>query len=451
MSNVVLVTVDSLRPDHLGCYGYERDTSPNVDALATGGAAFTGFANASWTRASFPSIITSTYPLEYGGFEYLADQRTTVGSALQNGGYTTGAFHSNLFLARDYNYDRGFDHFFDSKSDPSKLARLRSWLKMNLDHDGIVYRTLQYLYDRTEETAGIDMGQIYKDAEEITDEAIAWLDGVDESFFCWVHYMDVHHPYLSHDEEAEALGVDTVSDREAIRLRRKMLEEPDAITNEEFQTLIDLYDMEIRYMDKHVQRLLETIERQFDEETVVVFTSDHGEEFLEHGRFSHNPTMYEESIAVPIVLGGDGLDGDAVDRDRTLPELLDIAPTCCDLADAPIPDSYRGRSLLWADDPEEEPRVISETTSDDGYKISLRTAEWKFIWDTNDGVEELYDLDADPGERENVATDRPDLVDDFRGALQDHIDEMERSSTAVPDVEMDDETESRLEDLGYLE
>ncbi|MFB6075231.1 MAG: sulfatase [Haloarculaceae archaeon] len=450
MRNVVLVTIDSLRADHVGCYGYDRPTTPEIDEMAEDGLSFDAYANSHWTRASFPSIITSTYPLEYGGFEYLSDERTTVGTAVGAAGHATAAFHSNLWLSRDYNYDRGFDHFYDSKSDPSLLARARAWLKLNLDHDGLVYRTLQRLYDTTEEKAGVDVGQTYKDAETITDEAIDWLDGVEEPFFCWIHYMDVHHPYVPHDAAADALGLDLdVSEREAIKLRRKMLEEPGDLTDEEFRTLVDLYDTEIRYTDAEIGRLRDHVRSSFDGETAFLVTADHGEEFGEHGGYSHNAGMYDEVMHVPLVVTdpGDVTPGSQAD----LVELLDVAPTCCDLAGAPVPDEYRGRSVLSAAGSGEDAEVICETWRDEEYKLALRTREWKFIWNRESGERELYDLADDPGETEDLAESEDAIAGEMEERLREHLQELAATNEELPDVSMDAETEQRLRDLGYLE
>jgi len=448
MTNVVLVTVDSLRTDHLGHYGYDRETSPAIDALAADGLSFDAYANANWTRASFPSIITSTYPLEYGGFEYLSEERTTVGSAVREEGYETAAIHSNLWLSRDYNYDRGFDHFYDSKSDPSLLAKARAFVKLKLDDDGFVYRTLQWLYDTTEEKAGVDVGQTYKDAETITDEAIDWIETTSGDFFAWVHYMDVHHPYVPHPEVNEELGLDPgVSEREAIQLRRKMLEEPGEITDAEFQTLVDLYDAEIRYTDEQIERLVDAARARG--ETAVVVTSDHGEEFREHGRFSHQPTMYDEVLQVPIVVQGPDVEADGRQDEQV--ELLDVAPTVTDLAGAPVPETYRGRSLLAAAGSGGHIDVISETWQNDEYKLSIRTTDWKYIWDRDADEQELYDLDSDPGETRTLVDERPGQAEQFRERLVDHLDELRATNETLPDVTMDAETESRLKDLGYLQ
>jgi arylsulfatase A-like enzyme len=465
MSNVVLLTVDSLRADHLGCFGYDRDTSPVIDDLASGGLSFDAYANSTWTRASFPSIITSTYPLEYGGFEYLSENRTTVGSAVSAGGHRTAALHSNLWLSAEYGYDRGFDYFYDSKTDPSPLSRLRAWVKLHLDHDGLVYRTLQWLYDTTEEKAGMDVGSTYRDAETITDEAIDWLRGLDGNgggkrngggggdIFCWVHYMDAHHPYVPHEGAATDLGLSfDFGERGAIRRRRKMLEEPGELTDEEFETLGDLYDTEIRYTDAQIGRLLEAVEATVGmDDTAVVVTSDHGEEFLEHGGFSHNPSFYDEVLHVPLVVDGADRVGasDATGHRPEELELLDVAPTVCDLAGVEVPEGYRGRSALDAVGSGEDAAVFSETWRDEDYKLSLRADRAKLIWNRETGEREFYDLERDPGETENLVDD--DRADEYEDRIREHLVELRETNEDLPEREMDAETEERLRDLGYLE
>ncbi|WP_276271699.1 sulfatase [Haloarcula litorea] len=452
MTNIVLVTVDSLRADRVGCYGHERDTSPTVDALADEGLQFDGYANAHATRASFPAILTGTYPLEFGGAGYMSEGRSIVAEPLSAAGYHTGGFHSNLWLSRDYGYDRGFDHFYDSKSDPSLLARLRSWVKLNVPQDSAVYGLLQRLYDTTEEKAGVNVGNTYQDAEVITDRAVDWLADADESFFCWVHYMDVHHPYVPRTEAAASFGLDLdCSQQEAIRLRRKMLEEPGELTDAEHRTILDLYDAEIRYTDREIGRLLDAVDRHTDEETAVVLTADHGEELGDHGAYGHSSTMYDEILHVPFVVSPpESAELDPARAGEAV-ELLDVPPTVCDLAGVEPPETYRGRSALDRLGTGDQPAVISETDLDEEYKLSLRADGWKYIWDRETERTELYDLDADPGETDDVVETASERAESMRETLTEHLGDLRATNESVPEVSMDATTEERLRDLGYLE
>ncbi len=443
MTSVLLVTIDSLRADHVGCYGHDRDTTPAIDDLAAAGTALDAVATANSTQYSFPSILTSTYPLAYGGAGYLSEERVTVAQAVADGDVATAGIHSNLWLSRDYGYDRGFDYFYDSKSEPGPLARLRMLAKSKLPGDSAVFQGLKRAYEFVESTGGVDLGQTYKDAETTTDRAVEWVEGVDGEFVAWVHYMDPHHPYVPRPDHLDELGLDPgVGDNEAIRLRRKMLDEPDELTDDEHRTLVDLYDGETRYTDHHVGRLVEAFERAAPAEFVTIVTADHGEEFADHGGYSHTYTMYDEVLDVPLVVAGD-----AVPAPRRA-ELLDVAPTVCDLVGVAPPDNYCGTSLF---EPRERDHVISENTKGEDYKFAVQDDRWKYIWDRETGTTELYDRDADPGETENLVAECTDVAERFQALLDDHLEFVLASDRALPEVEFDDETERRLRDLGYLE
>lgn len=449
MENILLITVDSLRADHLGCYGYDRPTSPRIDTLAEEGHRFdNAFSNAHATRASFPAIMTSTYPLMYGGFERLSERQTVLAKPLSDAGFRTGGFHSNPFLSSQFGYAQGFDVFHDSKSEPTVTSRLREWVKQNIDEDGAVFGTLKTIFDTTEKHAGIEVGSPNLKADDITDKAIEFVrNGPAAGNFLWVHYMDVHHPYVPPVRYQE-LFRDPVSKRESVQLRRKMLEEPANVTDEEFQAIIDLYDAEIRFTDDEVSRLLDAVDEAWDD-VGTFFTADHGEEFREHGAFSHS-TLHEEGIHVPFLVDlGDGtssIHGELV-------ALLDLAPTVLDYAGAVIPDSYRGDSLRPVFEGGEWDReyIIGEAGyDDDGMpRVYYRDGRWKFISD-EDG-DRLFDLDEDPSETEDVSTERPDLVSEIRTVLEEHRDAVNATDQQLSEVQMSKDIEERLEALGYKE
>jgi arylsulfatase A-like enzyme len=448
--NIVLVTIDSLRADHVSAYGYSRETTPNLDILADDGISFDAYANANATRASFPSILTSTYPLAYGGHEYLSDRRTLVSECLQAEGYTTGAIHSNVWLSREFNYDRGFDRFYDAKSNPGMLARARTNLKTHANREGIFYRIAQRVYDAVEREAGVDIGQTYQNAEVTTDRALDWASSLVQPFFLWVHYMDVHHPYVPHGHHAGELGYSLgVTESEAIQLRRKMLERPEELDDAEFQTLIDLYDAEIRYTDAQVGRLVTGVRERFDD-TAFVLTADHGEELADHGGYSHNPSMYDEVLEVPFIINGGSVES-GVHSNSTV-ELLDTGPTILDLADVTGPDRWVGRSALDRHETDDSAAVLSEIGLDDGPKFSLRADGLKYIWDHRDGAEELYDLVEDPNEQNDISgTARETGQRELREQLEEHVARLQETNESLPSVRMDAETIRRLENLGYIE
>ncbi|WP_436344704.1 sulfatase [Natronorubrum sp. FCH18a] len=452
MDDILFVTVDSLRADHVGWHDYARDTTPNLDDLADRGHTCTNaFAHACSTRPSFPSILTSSYALMYGGYERISEDRTLLSEAFDDAGYRTAGFHSNLYLSADFGYDRGFDEFYDSKTDPSATARLRQFVKDQLDSDGLLYQTLAQAFETAEQTAGVNVGSAYVSADEITDRALEWANSVegDGPRFMWVHYMDVHHPYVPPERHQRAFRDEPIGDRRAIKLRRKMIESPDEVTRDELEDIVDLYDAEIRFTDEQIGRLVETVRDSWDGATVTV-TADHGEEFLDHGQFSHYATFYDEVLHVPL-LYDDG-SGDGGEHDD-LVGLLDVAPTLVDGAGLEQPPTFRGESLhaLFDGDGWSREHVVGdwENTNSGERRFSYRDREWKYIR-TGDG-EELYDLTADPDERENLVDAEPEPLEHARTVIDEHERAVEETATDLGEVEMQEEVKERLRDLGYQE
>lgn len=443
MRDIVLVTVDSLRADHVGWHGYDRETTPALDGLADRSRRYrNAFAHACSTRPSFPSILTSSYALDHGGFEQLSTDRTTVAEALSAAGYRTGGFHSNLYLSADFGYDRGFDRFYDSKSDPSLLARLRQAIKTHIDDESVVYDLLQKAFNATERRAGVELGSAYVAADELTDMALAWADDTAGPRFLWVHYMDVHHPYTPPARYQQRFRAEPVGDERAIRLRRKMLEDPEGVTDAELDRIVDLYDAEIAFVDAEVDRLLDGLRDAWGSDPCVVFTADHGEEFLDHGGFSHAATFYDEVLHVPLLVQ----DGDATGDREELVGLLDLAPTLVDWADGTRPDAFCGEPLDGNHDREQVVAEWADYETDDR-RFALRTTDWKYVR-LEDGQERLFDLAADPGETHNVADGNQDRLADFRERIDDHA---ERVQTETQTAEMDEAVAARLRDLGYQE
>lgn len=448
MTDVVLITVDSLRHDHVGCYGYQRDTSPNITEIANQGHQFSNvYSHAGATRPSFPSILTSSYTNMYGGYERITEERTLISEVLQENDYATAGFHSNLFLCADFGYQRGFDTFYDSKTEPGLAARLRQYLKTNLDQDGLLYTTLQKLYDATEESAGLNIGSSYVKADEITDLSVEWVNNVDSSEkFLWTHYMDVHHPYVPPEKYQLEFREAPIGNREAIKLRRKMLELPDELTKTERQDLVDLYDAEIRFTDHEIGRLISSVKETWGEDTIVIITADHGEEFYEHGQYSHN-TIHDEGIHVPLIIDNGG---DSAVHDEIV-GLLDISPTIAEYTGCDIPQNFYGHSLksLLENGQWDRDFVIGDYGGTNGIpdRFFYRDHTWKYI--RQDKSEEIYNIDSDPDEKNNLIDENPPVLDDIRSKIADCEREIIETSGEISDVEMDDVVVDRLEKLGY--
>lgn len=304
MTNVVLLTVDSLRSDHCSCYGYDRETTPELDSLSMNGTRFmNAYSPSSHTRESVPAFLSGQYPHAAvdDGYHLAAPTLATHLSESHH----TGAFHSNPFISRAYGFDNGFDVF----DDDLYLAQHR------------LLALAQRLWDKIR-------NHHYARAESINSRALDWLDSLpdDESFFLWNHYMDTHGPYEPPEPYRSKWTGQSISGRKAQNLYDRALSDPGSITTAERQLLIDLYDGEIRYTDAQIQKLLDELaDRDYLEETLVLVTSDHGDGLGDNGQYGHPRYLHDELVTVPLMMNNPN---DAGGRVSNVPVSgLDIAPT----------------------------------------------------------------------------------------------------------------------------
>lgn len=412
--NVVLLTVDALRADHLSCYGYDRQTTPNFDEFAEECVRFEhAFSPSSHTREALPALLTGRYPDDAldGRYRLEADSIATL---LAGEGYATAGFHSNPFVSRAYGFDAGFDTF----DDDLHLGRHRLL--------ALFQRAIDKLRNRH-----------YARGEEITDRSLAWLDSLDgEPFFLWNHYMDPHGPYEPPDAYRKQFHPDPVPDREAQRLYKRAIRDPASITDDERGRLIDLYDAEIRYTDDHVGRFLDALEgRGLGSETTVILTADHGDAFGEHGYYGHPRYLHRELVHVPVLFRP-AEDGEGTVVDAAV-STLDVANTCVpggvgDDAGRPLPHSEA--------DADAERVVFSHASgekADEGLKrFSGRTAEACCLVEYDTETEAVTSVEGDRS---------------LEQVLRDHVEERAGEATARRESGHDEEIERRLSALGYTE
>lgn len=420
--NVILLTIDCLRFDHLGCYGYSRDTSPNIDKLASRGALFLeAISNGGKTSYSFPSILASALPpLEEDEDREILRRSTTWAELLKETGYHTAAFHSNPGLVRPFNYGKGFDVFDDSlgkmgaapqqkrKLERKLVTRLKPLKALRFGR--LVVGFLAKLWRLSDVFPSFMAGRSIIRGEELTRRALQSLAAHRGKFFLWLHYMDVHCPYMPLPKYLSQFRTQPVSRRKMVTLFHKMLENPSQLSPSEVTTLVDLYDADIKYVDDAVGLLLDSLATDLPN-TIVIVTADHGEEFGEHGKFSHQ-TLYDGLVHVPLIMAGPGIkDGTLVKQQASL---IDLAPTIASLVGIDNARSFRGESLLPVIKGKREATTgtistTSSTASQPGRMlISYRIPGWKYIrtesLDASDVVlaEEVYDLRSDPGETRNL-------------------------------------------------
>jgi arylsulfatase len=411
MTNVVLLTVDALRADHLSCYGYHRDTTPVLDELARENARFTAtYSTSSHTREAVPSILTGGYPSDVVGPDYRL-AAPTVANLLGDSASTAG-FHSNPYASRAYGFDDGFDTFDDDLYlGQHRLVALaqRAWDKLRNHH--------------------------YARADDINERSLDWLDGVDGPFFLWNHYMDVHGPYEPPEPFRSQFYDGDVTDRTAQRLYSRAIKEPESITADERQTLLDLYDGELRYTDAKIGAFLDALaERGLREETLVLISSDHGDAFGEHGHYEHPRHVYDELVHVPLFVVGDAVPTRVVDAPTST---LDLVPTILRAFGVEGPDLPGVALQDVLDDPAAYAgrHVISEARGVDRpalRRYSVRSREETREYETDDGT---------------PPTGGGPLVE----TLRQHVESRDGTKVNETTEAADGAVADRLEALGYKE
>jgi arylsulfatase A-like enzyme len=437
--DVVLIVVDTLRADHLGCYGYAAARTPHIDALAARGTRYAStFAQASWTRPSFATIFTSLYPSSHGAVhkaDRLPDRVDTVAEVLARAGYYTVGFADNANISPAFNFDKGFAEYH-------YLAPALFFYADESAAELTLYSGLRLVHERFLARA-MDVHHYYQPAETVTAAVEHWLDSEAahrRPFFLFVHYMDPHDPYFVHP--FDGVGYARVANPNP--------------TPGVAETYRRLYDGEIAYLDEHLGALLDDIQRRglFDD-SLIVLTGDHGEEFHEHGGWWHGTTLYDEQTHVPLIVKPPrgGAQGRVVNE---LTTSLDIAPTILAAAHVPVPPAMQGRALPLDDSAlAARDHVFSETDLEGNVVRAVRTPAWKFIT-ANPGnprglkPEELYDLTRDPGEHTDLATSEPVERETLRAALGRSLLEARAHAGAVQQTDVDAVTQERLRALGYV-
>jgi arylsulfatase A-like enzyme len=381
---VLLITIDSLRRDRLEAYGYGQPNSPYLRELAgSGSVADLMISNGGGTPETFPAMMASTARTHE--FHTMKDSRS-IAEVMRSNGYKTAAFHSNPYISRIYSYDKGFDTFYDGTGSRSRhAARVSDFL------------------DTLRAKPPIDR------AEMLTDMAIKWLkSNRGEPTFLWIHYMDVHTPYIPPREYMQKYLGRNMGFGESRSLFQRISHvrggQTNPISEKEVVTLTKLYNACIAYVDDCIKKLANQIASV---EHVTVVTADHGEEFGEHGYFGHGP-LYDTVIRVPFIIESSrGKQPISTELSCT----LDVAPTILDVCGIPPEAAFRGRSIVEESRPQENPRQAVVSWSNRP-RFSYRTKKWKLILVGPEPFKkELYNLELDPYEKENQASSKPELVD----------------------------------------
>lgn len=448
--NIVLITAGGIRADHLGAYGYDPEISPNIDALAQRGLRFErALAQASWTEPSLASLLTSLYPSELGincraaisCQPHLDEARTTLAEALQGAGYHTAAYLTDPWLIAELGFDQGFQQFEGVRAqEPFDRGPLRSrtlgWL-LGCGRDSAICRLFLRGYARLfDDPIPAGWG-----GDQVNEQVARFLNlHGNERFFLWVHYSEALPPYdleppfgpmpedplVSPEKELRAMSYWRLGDPFAPR---------EKLLPRDVEGLTALYDGEVHRVDRLVGGLIGKLEaRDLGDRTLVVFASDHGQEFSDHGLYTYGHSLYDEVQRVPLILAGPGVasPGSAVDTPVTL---LDLAPTLQEVAGAQLPAEAEGRSLVPAlrGQALEEVAVYAESM----YRIpqelkSLRRSGYKLIYNVDDGQFALYDLDTEPAELRDVAKEASEVADTMLSELLGWMEHTSQVARELP-------------------
>lgn len=463
VKNVVLITVDCLRPDHLPTYGYDRETAPFIEKVGSEAAVFeNAFATGSGTSVSFPSILSGTYPFDYGGYNGLSTERIPLARLLKNHDIATAGVHSNTFLTEHYGYDRGFDRY-ESFSHGGSGGGLGSYVERILPSP--IFDAVRDAVWKYRSLRDSDLSLPYVPADRTTDRAIEMLDELNETFFLWVHYLDPHEPHKPptriHSEFAEtgpswqALNVDW-------KRAKKPGKEPDPASVDQF---VDAYDAEVRFVDENIERLYDALnQRGLGDNTQKIITADHGEEFMDHGDVSHLPKLYDELIRVPLII--DDPKRSSSEWVEELVSLVDLPVSILRTFDIEPPTSYRGKpiqDIITDAQASGRNHVFGEVCHEwgDGVEtgkfdrekmiITCRTREHKYILDNQAGTEEFYNVREDPEESEEGIGVPAEIKDSLRKAVSDHLIELHQAGNEPSSRDVPDDVENRMRDLGYVE
>ncbi|MCX7919116.1 MAG: sulfatase-like hydrolase/transferase [bacterium] len=427
--NILLITLDTVRPDFLGCYGNPQVKTPNIDTLAKQGVLFsTAVCEMPTTTPSHASILTSLYPRVHGILTNawkLNDNITTLPEILKVNGYTTGGFVSVRHLEKKLGFAQGFDTFDDNFSG------------------------------------------LHRNATQVTDVSLQWLNSVKKKkWFAWIHYFDAHSPYEPPEQFAQLYpAVNNGSQMYGSFSQISAFEEKKYIpTQKDIERMQALYAAEISYVDNELGRLFNSLDKMgLRKNTIIIVLADHGESFDHDIYAAHGQSLYDSSIRIPLIISAPQLlpKGKRID---SLVRTIDVMPTILDFLRIKSETLMQGKSLVPMIRNQQtpgEPYVVIERRHFEskkdclrrhipfGARYAVRSANWKYIW-SETAPEELYHLQRDNLELINIAEQNQNIKTEYYNYLQKWLQENSRLRQWAYQ-KIDAETAEQLRSLGYIQ
>jgi arylsulfatase A-like enzyme len=429
-ASVIVIVVDTLRRDYLGIHGFEGDISTNLDWLALESSRFdNAFAPAPWTKPSVATLLSGLHPQVHGvrdqggridrkATDTLSDDAYTLPEVFRRAGYDTAAFVGNAWLRPKYGFAQGFDHYFVDNRDPALLSRAREWLEAR----------------RRE-----------------------------KPYFLYLHLVNVHGPYRAPESdylalrESPSLGPDRVLTKTDPGRPRHFAATPFAHADDKnsLRAWKAKYAATVRQLDRRLGELLSELRDTGElDRAWVVFTSDHGEEFLEHGSWEHGYALCDHQLHVPLWIRAPGARF-AGQRISGVVSLLDVMPTLLGASSLTIPGDVQGsdRSPWIRAAPKARSRSIAVGTGimNRPSAHSLRTERYHLLWDASTDEVNLFDVEADPDELDDIASRDPELTTRLEQLLRIQLEQIDRAAELeVERAPISEEVRERLRGLGYL-
>ena len=463
--NVLLIMVDTLRADYLGVYDESRaGTTPVLEALAADSVVFdNAHANASWTRASFATVYSSRVPGSHNTqlkSSQLPTEIETLAEVMSEGGYATGGLPNNTNVTSTFNFQQGFDHY-------PYMAPEMPFFATESVYQLSMYSVLRKVGERMK-AGNHEVTDFYQPAPTCIEAGRGFVDAQEgDAWMLMLHFMEPHDPYFERPYNGVGYG-------------RAEHEVPEA---DKVEYLKETYSGEIEAMDADLAELIQWLKDtgQYDD-TLIIVSADHGEEFLEHDGWWHGTTLYEEQIHIPLIVKLPNSEH-AGTRVPWVVRHIDIAPTIADVSSVSPSDQWQGETLFGQDfaeylapntvpqmdeetgeevqvavekaDPRSYDRTVFAEEDFEGNQIAaLIQGGWKYI-ESNDGprdlpAEALFDMTFDPGETKNVAAGESTTTGGMKAALEIERKVANGTMATAEDAEMDDATLDQLRALGYM-
>lgn len=426
IKNIILISLDTLRADHLGIYGYHRNTSPSIDAFAKESIVFqNAVVQSPWTLPSHMSIMTSLYPSFHrvsGKITYLADEHVTLAELLREGGYRTAAFTDGGWMRPVFGFNQGFEIYNSRKVGIVRiLPKVKKWLDKNKSNP----------------------------------------------FFLFIHCYDIHAPYATykppynrifHDFTYTGHLIPSVKNLKAARKNELK------VNDEDLRHFIALYDGGIRYTDEKIGEFLSYLrDSGLEDQSLIIITSDHGEEFKEHGSFDHWQLYYRPNLQVPLIMRIPNYPKKEI-RIKELVQSIDLLPTILEIVGLPSHPKAQGRSLLplikryknflnrslWhVFHPFKEDSHISFAEQPLSHNYSIITDGYQMIYNLKSHSIQLFNLKADPLAKSNIAKNHDDISERLSTQIREVYSVIPSYKEST--ITIDEETREQLKALGYLQ